>query len=200
MKAPCILLNGVLALLLCALLAFGLPRFFGVQYFSVISGSMTPEIPVGSLVVSVPTESNNIHPGDVISYVANEDLDVITHRVVSFDAQTNSFITQGDANDAPDSPVLAANVVGVSKFTVPHLGYALSYLSTTSGKVVGITAIAAVVLLAFMVETLRRKKSSNKKLVIYYDQPSDITDEVLRNVREDVVTGTRYGVIRREEI
>ena len=40
--------------------------------------------------------------GDAITFVLNEDLDVVTHRVISIDAENEHFYTQGDANDAPD--------------------------------------------------------------------------------------------------
>ena len=51
--------------------------------------------------------------GDAITFVLNEDLDVVTHRVISIDAENEHFYTQGDANDAPDgAPVYFKNLIG----------------------------------------------------------------------------------------
>lgn len=84
------------------------PTIFGYGYAKVASGSMEPAIHVGELVV-VDTRSQ-VHEGDVIMYL-DSDSRLITHRVIYMDAE--QLITQGDANDIADTPIVAASVVGV---------------------------------------------------------------------------------------
>lgn len=174
---------SVSAILIVVLLLVVGSRFFGVQYFGVLSGSMTPDIPVGSMVVSLPTEIQDIHEGDVVTYVADENLTVVTHRVVSVDPVEGLLTTKGDANDSVDPPVLGANVVGVVKLTVPYLGYPITYLSTTSGKIVVITVFVVALLSSLLLGKLSQK-SRKKQLVITYEDPADLTDEAFAEIAE----------------
>lgn len=91
---------------------FVIIKAMGWNLFSVDSGSMAPAYPVDSLVIVQDIEPEQIQVGDVITYVLNEDGVLVTHRVVQIDAANRKFITQGDANNTQDAPVLWDNVVG----------------------------------------------------------------------------------------
>lgn len=146
-----------IALLFLAILAVGLPKLFGVRPFAVLSGSMTPAIGVGDLVFTQPTAFDDIHEGDVITFVLNDNLDVATHRVVAIDRDQQLITTKGDANSAVDgNPVWYPNVVGVVKFDIPKLGYALNWFSVMSNKIIAITAVVAAFIVALIVDMLRR--------------------------------------------
>ena len=54
----------------------------GLHLYSVESGSMTPEYPVDSLIIVREVEPESIQPGDVITFVANADGMVVTHREI----------------------------------------------------------------------------------------------------------------------
>ena len=153
-----IVLDIVIAVLAVCLVAAIGARLAGVQAFSVLTGSMEPNIPQGSLVVTVPCEINDVHEGDVVSFVLNEQLDVVTHRVVSVDRQEGMVTTRGDANNANDAPSLWGNVVGKVVFTVPGVGYAMMWLNSTSGRIIALTAVAVVVLLCCLIHVIRRPR------------------------------------------
>ena len=134
-------------------------RFLGYTPYAILSASMTPEYQVGDLAYVRETPPEDIEPGDVITFVANEDLLVVTHSVVEADRENRWFITQGIANAAPDAaPVLYENVLGVVKFSLPKLGYISMYLSTATGKYVGIAVGAGLLLLLLLPEFIRPEK------------------------------------------
>lgn len=127
------LINGIIntytVFLLLVFVLLILPRVFEITPFAVVSGSMEPHIKVGSVVYAKKTQFDKIEPGDVITYVLNEDLMVATHRVIEKDSKEKTFITKGDANNTKDAkPVLFENVLGVVSFSIPFLGYIALFL------------------------------------------------------------------------
>jgi len=97
---------------------------FGFYPTIVASGSMRPTMEVGDISIVVSTNPSNIQIGDIIQYWQGEEMDL--HRVVEI-RQTESgkeFITQGDANNAPDStPVYAEQIRGKLIFSIPKVGW-----------------------------------------------------------------------------
>ena len=129
-------------------------RILGFTPYAVLSPSMTPQYQVGDLVYVKAVEPETIEVGEAISYVANEDLLVVTHRVVEIDQENRRFTTKGDANQSTDArPVLYENVLGVVVFSLPKLGYVSMYLTTPSGKYVAM-AIGFSLLLIFLLPEL----------------------------------------------
>ncbi len=79
----------------------------------VLTGSMEPSVPVGSLVVIRDVDPDTVKVGDVVTYrltsrlgfdTEGYDTPYLTHRVESIESDASGlrFITQGDANTAPD--------------------------------------------------------------------------------------------------
>lgn len=133
-----------------ALLAVVLPRLGGATPYAVLTGSMRPAMPPGTLVVVRPVDPSDITTGQVITFMPKEnDPSVVTHRVVGlgFDGTGTTFTTKGDANDAPDpTPVRAVQVVGERWYFVPYLGY-LTDLFTGQQRTVGILVVTGGLLL-----------------------------------------------------
>jgi signal peptidase len=94
---------------------------------TVVSDSMKPAMPVGSLLLVTSRPATELAPGDVLVYdppVGPER--TISHRVVSL-AETSEGIvitTKGDANATPDPwrAVVGRQPVWTVAFAVPHLG------------------------------------------------------------------------------
>jgi signal peptidase len=89
---------------------------------------MTPAYPPGTLVIVRPVDPAEIAIGTPITYQLESGKDVVvTHRVVSITSSSDggrSFVTQGDANGAPDAkPVLPVQVRGAVWYAIPWLGY-----------------------------------------------------------------------------
>jgi len=110
------------------------PRVFGYQTSTMLTGSMSPLINPGDVVVTVPTPISEIHVGDVITYrIPIEDHRVETHRVAEILANADGSIavrTKGDANRGTDpwSATLQGTTVDRHVLTVPSVGQAIRNL------------------------------------------------------------------------
>ena len=136
----------VVIIILC--IPMSLPRLFGYGIYTVISGSMEPAIPTGSLVYVDRSQADSAEVGDVVAYYGsgNDVGTVITHRVVAIDEE-DKLVTKGDANNTEDLiPVSRFNVIGKVVFHIPAIGWLASFVSTLAGKfAVGLAVIAAMI-------------------------------------------------------
>ncbi|MCB5273926.1 hypothetical protein BJG92_01452 [Arthrobacter sp. SO5] len=120
-------LTLVVAALLFLFLAVG-PRFLNYQTSTMLTGSMSPGINPGDVVVSVRTPVADLETGDVITYsIPVDDHRIETHRVTGLnrdDAGVTSVTTKGDANPGPDpwTAVLSQDYVYTTAGIVPYLG------------------------------------------------------------------------------
>lgn len=146
MKRKGLLGNIITALLLLAVVAIVVARLAGVQFRAVISGSMEPEIPVGALVVGVPTKFENIREGDDIIFQLSNGK-VVTHRVIEKNSEKQVVITQGIANNTADGEIAAADILGVVRFHANYIGYPSIFLESTVNKVIAGVVAAAVILI-----------------------------------------------------
>jgi signal peptidase len=141
---------GWLVILVAAVavsLAVLVPRLAGATPYTVLSGSMRPGLPPGTLVVVRPVEPADLAIGDVITYqLESGDPEVVTHRVVAqgFDSDGDLlFLTRGDANDVADEKwVQPVQIKGELWYSVPYLGYA-SDLLTGHQRQTGVYLVAA---------------------------------------------------------
>lgn len=151
-----LLLIGVI--LICIPLT--LPRLFGYEVYSVVSGSMEPAIPTGSLVYIKEAEPETIEEKEVIAFYSpsNEDA-IITHRVVTNKVVSGEFETKGDANQANDpQPVPYANLVGRVTLSIPIAGKLLAGIVTTEGKIMIVAVVAVSVILQIIAGMISKKK------------------------------------------
>lgn len=133
-------------------------RLLGYRVFNIVSGSMEPVYRVGDLIYVQEVDPNTVQPGDVITFVLNEDLVVATHRVVRIDAEKQRFYTKGDANETEDGgSVHFKNLIGVPKFKIPGLGYVADFIQKAPGLYITIAAVAVLLLLAFLPDLARKK-------------------------------------------
>lgn len=138
-------------------------RLFGIQVFSVISGSMEPEYPVGSLIYVKDVDPSEVEVNDVITYILPNDMPS-THRVIAIDEENQLFYTKGDANKVEDgAPVHFENLIGTPIFTIPLLGYIAHYIQHPPGMYIAIAAGAILLILVFLPDLLKKdeKKSKN---------------------------------------
>lgn len=92
-------------------------HFAGIKGFTIESNSMAPIYPTNSFVLVKETMPDEINVGDIITYVFNEEGILVTHRVISVDSESETFITKGDNNNVQDpEPILWDNVVGKAVF------------------------------------------------------------------------------------
>lgn len=152
----------VAAVVLLAIALVGV-RVLGFTPYAIISPSMTPTYNVGDLVYVKAEDPEKIEVGDVLTFVANEDLVVVTHRVAAVDRENRCFTTKGDANNDVDAkPVLYDNAIGTVRFSLPLLGYVSSYLLGESGRYAAI-AIGLTLLLLLILPELFKKPREKKQ-------------------------------------
>ncbi len=155
-------LLGELLLIIVILVCIPLtvPRLFGYEVYSVVSGSMEPAIPTGSMVYIKSAEPEDIMEEDVIAFYSPSNPDaIITHRVVKNKVVSGEFETKGDANDANDPvPVPYDNLVGRVTVSIPFAGELLSGIVTTEGKIVIIGIVVISVVLQIVAGIIQKKK------------------------------------------
>jgi len=130
----------------------------GWRVNAVLSGSMEPELQVGSLVVTCPVEPEEIVVGDIITFrPVSVGKNMITHRVISI-GQSSSlyFETKGDANDKPDPfTVPAQNLIGKICFHAPSWGYFTEFLKTPFGFLFAIVIPGIIIIIIYIGSLLR---------------------------------------------
>ena len=147
LPAVCSTLSAVILFLVAAIcFPMTVPRMFGYDVYTVVSGSMEPAIPVGSAIFLERAMSEEIAVGDVIAFYRGEA--VITHRVTENHTVTGEFITKGDANQEEDmTPAAYESLIGRVALSVPSIGYILAACSGTAGKIYLACGVAAAILL-----------------------------------------------------
>ncbi|WP_311210657.1 MULTISPECIES: signal peptidase I [unclassified Aeromicrobium] len=103
------------------------PRLAGATPYTVLTGSMRPELPPGTLVVVRPVDMDDISVGDTITYqLRSGEPTVVTHRVVGSGVRADGtavLTTRGDANQVSDArTVRQEQVRGRVWYAVPYLG------------------------------------------------------------------------------
>ncbi|WP_158437775.1 signal peptidase I [Naasia lichenicola] len=126
---------GVLALVVgLGLATVVVPFATGSTPLTVLTGSMQPTLPPGTLLIVRPTEAADIRLGDVLTYQIRSGSDeVVSHRVVEVRSVSDgsfAFMTKGDANDIADvEPVTEGQVRGTTWYSVPFVGYLATAIS-----------------------------------------------------------------------
>ena len=143
-------------------------RVVGIRTYAVVSGSMEPTYPTGSLLYVKPVEAGTLRVGDAITFMLDEDT-VATHRIIEIlpdeeDSTVLRFRTQGDANDTPDgTPVHYKNIIGKPVFSVPYLGYVAHFVQNPPGLYLTIGAAAILVVLVFLPDLFKDEKKRDRE-------------------------------------
>ena len=76
----------ILIVMLALVLPLTVPRLAGLQLYEVQTGSMTPALPVHSVIYVRPCEPETVQVGDVVTFRIESAADtVMTHRVTAID-------------------------------------------------------------------------------------------------------------------
>jgi signal peptidase I len=143
------------------------PRIAGGTAYTVLTGSMEPGMPPGTLAVVRPADPATLRIGDVVTYqMKSGEPAVVTHRIVGVGATLGgrlSFNTQGDANNVADAPVRPEQIRGLLWYSVPYLGYVNTALTAKQRGVLLWLAVAALLgYSAFMAVSAVRDKARDK--------------------------------------
>lgn len=125
----------VMLILIC--IPFTVPKAFGLSIYEVITDSMTPEYPVGSVIYVEKIQPEKVKVDDVITFsIGTDTSQVMTHRVVAIDSENHTFTTKGDANkDVDVSPVAFQRLLGKPMYCIKHMGFLVQLFESTEGRV-----------------------------------------------------------------
>lgn len=133
---------GLLAFVaLVAALVVVIPAASGSTPYTILTTSMEPGMPPGTLIIVKPADPQTIQVGDVVTYqIASNKPEVITHRVIQIIDSTSGadrrFVTQGDNNGSPDGEIKAVQIRGIVWYAVPYVGYINNLVNGDSRSVI----------------------------------------------------------------
>lgn len=162
--------NFITTLLVVAIAALAIAlvgvRLISLELYIVLSGSMEPTYPTGSVLYVKETDPYTLEQGDVITFRLVEDT-IATHRIVEVtedESGSLAFRTKGDANEVEDASLVpAANVVGSPVFHIPQLGYLVAFIQEPPGTYLAIVVAAVVLLMLFVPDLLFEDKEEAAK-------------------------------------
>lgn len=164
-----VLLVVMLVAVAGAFLSTMLPIPGNIEIKIVKSGSMTPAIPTGSLIVVMPEEVYQV--GEVVTFGADTKTQIpTTHRIVSIEGEGKNqiFTTKGDANEEADGKTTRfTEIIGKVVFHLPYAGYVLDFARQPWGFALLIGLPALFIILDELVNIfgevrrIRRKPDNN---------------------------------------
>lgn len=140
-------------------------RLFGYEVLVVQSGSMEPNYHVGALVYVKPVDASSLEVGDVITFELGGGVRG-THRIIEVldDNGSRSFRTKGDNNDHADAnPIRPQAIVGEVQFTIPYLGFLITYVQQPPGTYFAISIAAALLLLIVLPDIIFPEEQDEKQ-------------------------------------
>lgn len=139
-------------------------KLFGINIYTVLSGSMEPVYKVGSLIYVVDNDVSELNVGDVITFKLTDEV-VATHRIVEIkeDNGYKEFYTKGDSNeDVDEKSVAEEDIIGKPIFTIPYLGYVASFMQTKSGSLIMIGVGFSLFVMMMMIDLIIDKNRKDK--------------------------------------
>lgn len=146
-----------------SLMGNSLPMPFGYGAAVVLSGSMEPTIRIDDLIIVAAQDA--YQENDIVVYQSGSML--VVHRIIEL--QPDTVITQGDANNAPDTPVRKEMIKGRVIGCISGAGGIARLLKSPAATV---TLVAGALLLSEL--TLRREKKKDD------DELERIKEEIRR--------------------
>ena len=157
----------VIVMVLIAVLLAG-ARLFGLQVYTVLSGSMEPNYHVGAIIYVKETDPFALQKGDAITFMLSENT-VATHRIIEVvpdeeDPNVVRFRTKGDNNTIEDSSLVHCNnVLGKVVGTIPYLGYVSDFVQNPPGTYITLGAAAIMILVVFLPDMLTPGKKKDEE-------------------------------------
>ena len=163
------IVNAMLSLFLIiavvmVILLFGV-RLFSVKPYVIMSGSMDPVYPVGSVVYVKETPPETLKPEDDIIFYLEQNV-VATHRIREIYPQEQNVQTYGINNiDANGHQINDArrvdfdHIIGRVEFSIPIIGFVYMFIKTTQGKIAVIVIALAMFAISQALNHLEKEKN-----------------------------------------
>ncbi|GAB3560722.1 signal peptidase I [Spelaeicoccus albus] len=158
---------AVAAILALAVFLTLVPAVSGGHTLTVLSGSMVPRLPVGSVVVDRPVAPGSLDVGDIVTYQKTDQSThaqvLITHRIVAKHNGKHGlvFTTKGDANRTADpEPVRASQIRGELWYDVPYIGIVRGFLLAPAGLLMIGSAVLLIAAIWFLARVSRSTRTA----------------------------------------
>lgn len=161
------------------------PSLFGYSLYRVSSGSMTPELEVGDVILVQGCDGNTVKQGDIVTYVATSGSmagKMVTHRVLEAPYSSNGdtyVVTKGDANPMSDDPIKASQIEGKLLAKIGILRYLFDFFVTPWG----LLALIALVIIAFFNEIVIFVKAILG--IGYKPEPTESVDDIIARYQQE---------------
>lgn len=140
------------------------PTLFGHQMYFIRTGSMSPYLEPGDVIISKKYDGGELfagNDGDVVTYYGNVNgnVEMITHRVIEIDGE--KIVTKGDFNNTVDSPITKNDIEAVMVYKTVVIDKIYMIISSTWGFWLLIfTPIALLIVseIVSLVKELKREK------------------------------------------
>ena len=153
-----LLLTGILIFFLLFLSAR--LSLFGFRSFTVVTGSMEPNIHVGSVVITKTL--NDYEFGEIITF-KRKNL-TVTHRLTGI--KNGNYVTKGDKNKKPDAEfVKKTDVIGQVLIVIPYFGRIATFLKSVPGFILFVILPATIFII---LELFNIKKELEKQIEAKY--------------------------------
>jgi signal peptidase len=169
------LAGTVASLVVAAILAMAIgltlvPVIAGGHTLTVLSGSMVPRLPVGSVVVDKPAAPSSLQVGDIVTYHTSSTDPafpnaLVTHRIIAKKRGAHGpvFTTKGDANNTADEePVQASQIRGKLWYDVPYIGTIRNFLTSKAGLTMIGGAVLLIAAVWFLIRVNRPSGATGK--------------------------------------
>ncbi|MCK4429341.1 MAG: signal peptidase I [Candidatus Aenigmarchaeota archaeon] len=157
--------NKIIILIIILLLApvsyFGHQVYSGeLQFKTVLSGSMSPAINAGDIILISKINTEEVEERDIITF--REGKTFTTHRVIEI--VNNTFRTKGDANEEADMKIInGESVVGKVIFTIPFLGRFTHFVRSPLGFMIFILIPGILIIISEIKKILNETKRGTSK-------------------------------------
>jgi len=154
--------------------------FRSLKAYAILSGSMEPKLPLGSVVAVRPALQYSV--GDIITFFPAPNNKIpVTHRVTKVygtSTQNNLlYETKGDKNNAVDTgSIKQGQIIGKVFFYVPYIGYAVQAAKTKKGFIFLIIVPSTIIIyeelrtlkkeLANLLKKLKSNKTNGRALIL----------------------------------
>lgn len=167
-----LVLKLVISILVCVVVFFALSisatRLFGLQVYGMLTGSMEPVYPTGSLIYVRQINTDKLEVGDVISFRISKNV-TVTHRIVELVPDESNpglirYRTKGDANDTVDASLVNKfDIIGKVVFCLPKMGYFMDSIQSPAGIATTVGISIALVALVFISEVCTASNKTKMK-------------------------------------
>ncbi|MGB6181520.1 MAG: signal peptidase I [Rhodococcus sp. (in: high G+C Gram-positive bacteria)] len=143
------------------------PRITGATPYTILTASMEPTYPPGTLIVVREVDQSDIRLGTPVTYqLESGKPEVVTHRIVRVSNSANGdvrYVTRGDANGTDDEPIRYEQIRGAVWYSVPFIGYVNSWINGEQRRISvlvisGLLGVYALVMIGGAVRDRTRTK------------------------------------------